>query len=216
MDFAASVVAIIEAMRRFACRLALPHLRTGLIAFEPSRPPRRLRGVSVNFSATIRTSAFRNQIRCCRSWPETFFGNEERHDKLQLRCVGSNPAAPSGESSRILILRCRGSNPAAPTGQSESNPRPSYRLHRSCRGGRFLVDILHLVTVPTTRTDHQRSCVGSAMRSKCRIMAPFRPKGPRLRVRKLPRTSNSGVPSLRGRFWCLVFRRAAHARSSSL
>jgi len=25
---------------------------------------------------------------------ETFFGNEERHDKLQLRCVSSNPAAP--------------------------------------------------------------------------------------------------------------------------
>jgi hypothetical protein len=39
MDFAASVVAIIEAMRRFACRLALPHLRTGLIAFEPSLRP---------------------------------------------------------------------------------------------------------------------------------------------------------------------------------
>ena len=31
---------------------------------------------------------------CCRSWLETFFGNEERHDKLQLRCVSSNPAAP--------------------------------------------------------------------------------------------------------------------------
>ena len=64
---------------------------------------------------------FRNQIRGCRSWPETFFGNEERHDKLQLRCVGSNPAAPSGESPRILILRCRGSNPAASTSQSVSN-----------------------------------------------------------------------------------------------
>jgi hypothetical protein len=55
-----------------------------------------------------------NQIGRCRSSPETFFGNEVRHDNLQSRCACSTSPAPSGESSRILILRCRGFDPSRP------------------------------------------------------------------------------------------------------
>ena len=47
----------------------------------------------------IRTSAFRNQIRCCRSWSETFFGNEVRHDNFN-RDAHVRVLPPRAESLR--------------------------------------------------------------------------------------------------------------------
>ena len=43
--------------------------------------------------------AFRNQIRCCRSWPETFFGNEVRHDNFN-RDAHVRVLPPRAESLR--------------------------------------------------------------------------------------------------------------------
>jgi hypothetical protein len=47
----------------------------------------------------VRDSAFRNQIRCCRSWPETFLGNEVRHDNFN-RDAHVRVLPPRAESLR--------------------------------------------------------------------------------------------------------------------
>jgi hypothetical protein len=82
----------------------------------------------------LRTSAFRNQIRRCRSPPETFFGNDVRHDNLQSRCSCSTIAAPARQPFSVGCSGAPRTNRRAArrdeSGDSAHHDRPALRHSR--------------------------------------------------------------------------------------